>query len=208
MIEIELFWLKITEIDEKPRYKTWIEQNNLVENVNRAYEKCKNDKTEWSNNVYFAPNQNVIFCLQPKAASTDLTKVVRFLSQTMCDKPGFCWHCNVCGHNSSVHSIVQETLMKHSKCPKPVLLTAKNHEKFINGETEAVIFVREPLERLLAGYRMMFNHPNVTKQNYDLFTRPILNKVRFEGKSVMPKSPVEAWEKAGFYGHASRLPKS
>ena len=90
MVEIELFCLK-NDQDRciKPRYKTWIEQNNLVENVNRAYEKCKNDKIEWSNNVYFAPNQNVIFCLQPKAASTDLTKVVRFLSQTMCDKPGF-----------------------------------------------------------------------------------------------------------------------
>ena len=102
----------------------------------------------------------------------------------------------------SVSSNVHRTLIKHSKCPKPVLLTAKNHEKFINSETEAVIFVREPLERLLAGYRMMFNHPNVTKQNYDLFIRPILNKVRFEGKSVMPKSPVEAWEKAGFHTHA------
>ena len=84
---------------------------------------------------------------------------------------------------------------QHLKCPKPILLTAKNHEKLINDQTEAVIFVREPLERLLAGYRMMFNHPNVTKQNYDLFIRPILNKVRFEGKSVMPKSPVDAWEK-------------
>ena len=105
----------------------------------------------------------------------------------------------------SVNSKVHRTLIKHSKCPKPVLLTAKNHEKFINSETEAVIFVREPLERLLAGYRMMFNHPNVTKHNYDLFIRPILNKVRFEGKSVMPKSPVEAWEKAGFHRHASRL---
>ena len=63
-----------------------------------------------------------------------------------------------------------------------------------------MIFVREPLERLLAGYQMVFNHPNVTKQNYDLFIRPILNKVRFEGKSVMPKSPVEAWEKAWFHG--------
>ena len=106
--------------------------------------------------------------------------------------------------DSSVNSNVRKTLIKHSKCPKPVLLTAKNHEKFINRETEAVIFVREPLERLLAGYQMMFNHPNVTKQNYDLFIRPILNRVRFEGKPVMPKSPVEAWEKVGFHGHASR----
>ena len=74
---------------QRPRNKTWIEQNNLVSNVNQAYEKCKLDETEWSNNVYFVPNQDVIFCLQPKAASTDLTKVVRFLSQTMCDKSGF-----------------------------------------------------------------------------------------------------------------------
>ena len=77
---------------QKPRNKAWIEQNNLVANVNQAYKKCKLDETEWSNNVYFVPNQNVIFCLQPKAASTDLTKVVRFLSQTMCDKPGFQGH--------------------------------------------------------------------------------------------------------------------
>ena len=76
----------------KPRHKTWIEQNNLVENVGRTYEKCKAEKSEWSNNVYFVPNQNVSFCLQPKAASTDLTKVVRYLSQTMCDKPGFQGH--------------------------------------------------------------------------------------------------------------------
>ena len=94
---------------------------------------------------------------------------------------------------------VREPLIQHSKCPKPVLLTVKNHQKFIDEETEAVIFVREPLERLLAGYQMIFNHPNVTKQNYDLFIRPILNKVRFEGKSVMPKSPVEAWEKTRFH---------
>ena len=95
---------------------------------------CKNAKTEsWhENNMFYVESLNLAVCLQPKAASTDLTK---FLAR-------------VVGLDPMDNDFQRIKKCHGQKCLTKI--TEKNKNELLENAT-AVMFVREPLERIVAG---------------------------------------------------------
>ena len=98
----------------------------------RSY--CEAAKTgPWhENNMFYVESLNLAVCLQPKAASTDLTK---FLAQVVGLDP------------------MDNDFQRIKKCHGQKCLTRitdKNKDQLLRNAT-AVMFVREPLERIVAG---------------------------------------------------------
>lgn len=83
--------------------------------------------------MYYWPGMNLAVCLQPKAASTDLT---RLLAQMMGLDP------------------MDNDFQRIKNCDDVdclVKITASNRDQILSNVTTAVLFVREPMERLVAG---------------------------------------------------------
>merc|ERR1712227_880616 len=56
------------------------------------------------------------------------------------------------------------------------------------------MFVREPIERLVSAFQRLFTTVEVSQELYDEYTRPILNRIRYNGTNMMPINANAAWK--------------
>ena len=98
---------------------------------------CQNtDNKKWrSNNMFHLAKLNLTLCLQPKAASTDLT---RLLAEMIGLDP------------------MDNDFQRIKSCDDQnelclIKITESNREQLLSKTNNAVVFVREPMERLVAG---------------------------------------------------------
>lgn len=56
------------------------------------------------------------------------------------------------------------------------------------------MFAREPMERLVSAFHRLLNTDNVLQENYETYTRPILNQLRYNGTNMMPINGKAAWK--------------
>jgi len=59
---------------------------------------------------------------------------------------------------------------------------------------EKIMFVRDPMERLVSAFHQLLNTENVLQEDYERYTRPILNKLRYNGTNMMPVNGKAAWK--------------
>ena len=98
---------------------------------------CQNaDNKKWrSNNMFYLAKLNLTLCLQPKAASTDLTRL-------LAEMIGLDPMDNDFQRIKSCDDQNESCLIK---------ITESNREQLLSKTNNAVVFVREPMERLVAG---------------------------------------------------------
>ena len=59
---------------------------------------------------------------------------------------------------------------------------------------EKVMFAREPMERLVSAFHALLNNENVSQENYELYTKPIVNLLRYKETRMMPANAKAAWK--------------
>ena len=99
---------------------------------------CQNaDNKKWrSNNMFHLAKLNLTLCLQPKAASTDLT---RLLAEMIGLDP----------MDNDFQRIKSCDDEKQESCL--IKITESNRQQLLSNSNKSVVFVREPMERLVAG---------------------------------------------------------
>ena len=62
---------------------------------------------------------------------------------------------------------------------------------------EKIRFIREPMERLVSAFHRILDTADISQANYERYTRPILNKIRYNGTNMMPIDGKAAWKMVG-----------
>ena len=118
---------------------------------------------------------------KPKAASTDLTKLAAHM-------------IGIDKMDADFQKIKSPTCSTGTSDECLIKITEENRN-LINETTKGILFVREPMERIVAGYHRILNNRFESQEYYDAFTKPILNALRFNDQEIMPDTPEDAWDK-------------